>query len=83
MSKDFEKAQQRLKSLKEDPGNDAKLKLYGLFKQATVGKCNVSKPGITDFVGRAKWNSWNELKNMPKVDCLYNSINLYFISNSN
>lgn len=30
---EFEKAKQRLGSLKEDPGNEAKLKIYGLFKQ--------------------------------------------------
>ncbi len=32
-SKEFQEAQSRLSILKEDPGNDVKLKLYGLFKQ--------------------------------------------------
>jgi diazepam-binding inhibitor (GABA receptor modulating acyl-CoA-binding protein) len=32
-----------------------KLKLYGFFKQATVGKCNTPKPGFFDFVGKSKW----------------------------
>lgn len=31
--KDFEKAQEQLKLLKNDPGNETKLKLYALFKQ--------------------------------------------------
>lgn len=31
--KDFEKAQEQLKLLKKDPGNEIKLKLYALFKQ--------------------------------------------------
>lgn len=30
---DFEKAKERLNTLKEDPGNQAKLKIYALFKQ--------------------------------------------------
>ena len=30
---DLEKTKQRLNVLTEDPGNDAKLKLYGLYKQ--------------------------------------------------
>lgn len=33
MSKLFLEAQSRLKTLKNEPDNDSKLKLYGLFKQ--------------------------------------------------
>ena len=29
--------------------------------QSTIGKCNAKKPGMTDFVGRAKWTAWNDL----------------------
>lgn len=32
-SQEFEAAKTRLASLKADPGNEAKLKLYALFKQ--------------------------------------------------
>lgn len=32
-----------------------KLQLYGLYKQATVGKCNTGKPALWDPSGRAKW----------------------------
>lgn len=33
-----------------------KLELYGLFKHATVGPCNVSKPfNPLDFKARSKW----------------------------
>lgn len=35
--------------------DSAKLGLYGLYKQAMVGKCNTSKPGILNMSGRAKW----------------------------
>jgi acyl-CoA-binding protein len=35
--------------------------LYGLFKFLTVSHTpNTSKPGIFDFAGRAKWDSWQE-----------------------
>lgn len=34
--KDFEKAQEQLKLLKNDPGNETKLKLYALFKQVAL-----------------------------------------------
>lgn len=63
---EFEAAKTRLASLKADPGNEAKLKLYALFKQVTVGKCNTRKPGMMDLVGKAKWSAWNELGDMDK-----------------
>ncbi|NWI62938.1 ECI2 isomerase, partial [Todus mexicanus] len=64
--KDFEKAQEQLKLLKKDPGNEAKLKLYALFKQATEGPCNSPKPGMLDFVKKAKWDAWNSLGDLSK-----------------
>ncbi|KAF9646125.1 ankyrin [Thelephora ganbajun] len=39
-----------------------KLELYGLFKFVTVSHTpNTSRPGIFDFTGRAKWDSWQEV----------------------
>ena len=35
--------------------DDQKLRFYALFKQATVGPCTVPKPGLLEFVNRAKW----------------------------
>ena len=37
------------------------LQFYGLYKQATEGKCDVPKPGIFDLKGRSKWAAWNAL----------------------
>ncbi|XP_046328196.1 enoyl-CoA delta isomerase 2-like isoform X1 [Haliotis rufescens] len=72
----FEQAKERLKTLSEDPGNQVKLKMYGLFKQATVGKCNAPKPGMMDLVGKAKWQSWNELGSMSQDDAQKAYINV-------
>ncbi|XP_074683586.1 enoyl-CoA delta isomerase 2 isoform X2 [Strix aluco] len=63
---DFEKAQEQVKLLKKDPGNETKLKLYALFKQATEGPCNSPKPGMLDFVKKAKWDAWNSLGNLSQ-----------------
>ncbi|NXJ91519.1 ECI2 isomerase, partial [Corythaixoides concolor] len=63
---DFEKAQEQLKLLKKDPGNETKLKLYALFKQATEGPCSSPKPGMLDFVKKAKWDAWNSLGNLSQ-----------------
>ncbi|GAU90082.1 hypothetical protein RvY_02554-1 [Ramazzottius varieornatus] len=64
----FEDAKEKLNTLKEDPGPTVKLKLYGLFKQATTGECNVAKPGMLDMVGKAKWSAWKELGSMSQDD---------------
>ncbi|CAM4511890.1 unnamed protein product [Caretta caretta] len=63
---DFEKAKDQLKLLKEDPGNEVKLKLYALFKQATEGPCSSPTPGMLDFVKKAKWDAWSSLGSLSK-----------------
>nr|XP_058972975.1 enoyl-CoA delta isomerase 2-like [Pocillopora verrucosa] len=68
LEKEFNSASERTKTLKQDPGNDHKLKLYALFKQGSIGKCNSPKPGAFDFVGKAKWTAWNDLGDLSKAD---------------
>ncbi|MBK6762871.1 MAG: acyl-CoA-binding protein [Micrococcales bacterium] len=58
MSEEFDAAVERVAQLSEDPGNDVKLQLYGLFKQATQGDAQGKRPGFTNPVGRAKYDSW-------------------------
>jgi acyl-CoA-binding protein len=41
-----------------DPSSSQKLQLYGLYKQSTKGPCSGSRPGMTDPVGRAKYDAW-------------------------
>ena len=60
-SAEFESAVERVKSLTRDPGNEVKLALYGLFKQATEGDASGSRPGFTNPVGRAKYDAWAKL----------------------
>jgi len=54
--------------------NDAS-KVYGYYKQANFGPCNHSKPAFWDVVGRAKWDAWNALGNMPKDEAMENYVN--------
>ena len=58
----FESAVANSKNLSERPDNASLLKIYGLYKQATVGDNTDTKPGFGDMVGRAKWDAWNGLK---------------------
>ncbi|KEG13795.1 acyl-CoA binding protein [Trypanosoma grayi] len=65
---DFEAAQLAFSLFAAETSNDTKLKFYGLYKQATVGDINVSKPWLMDTVGRAKWEAWNQHKGMSSED---------------
>jgi peroxisomal 3,2-trans-enoyl-CoA isomerase len=65
---DFEKAKSRLESSSVEVDNETKLKLYGLYKQSTTGVCSTPKPGLTDFVGRAKWTAWSSLGKITQQD---------------
>jgi acyl-CoA-binding protein len=58
----FEQAQADSKQLTARPDNSTLLKIYSLFKQASAGDVQGSRPGMTDFVNRAKWDAWAELK---------------------
>ena len=58
----FEAAVANSKNLSERPDNATLLKIYGLYKQGTVGDNTEKKPGFGDMVGRAKWDAWAALK---------------------
>ena len=62
----FDQAVQYVQSAEGNfkPSNDVKLEMYALFKQATEGDVKGKKPGLTDFVGRAKYSAWESLKGM-------------------
>ena len=60
-SAEFEQAVEAVKGLTTDPGNDVKLRLYGLFKQVTEGDVSGSRPGMMNPVGRAKYDAWAKL----------------------
>lgn len=62
----FQRAVDTVPKLKDDPGNEVKLQLYALFKQASTGQCNTPKPGMMDFVGKAKHEAWSKLGSMSQ-----------------
>jgi len=60
----FDEMVQYVKTAEGDfqPSNELKLDMYALFKQATEGDVSGKKPGMMDFVGRAKYSAWEEQK---------------------
>lgn len=47
-------------------------KLYGLYKQSTLGNCNIEvcPNKITNYVGYKKWNYWIQCKGKNKNDAM-------------
>ena len=62
LQEQFDQAQADSKNLSERPDNMTLLKIYALFKQASAGDATGDRPGMTDFVGRAKFDAWDALK---------------------
>ena len=62
----FEQAVADSKNLPERPDNMTLLKLYALYKQGSTGDVQDERPGMTDFVARAKWDAWAALKGLSQ-----------------
>ncbi|VDM27545.1 unnamed protein product [Toxocara canis] len=59
---EFEEAAEQVKKLKSRPPDDIFLKCYSLYKQATVGDINITKPKSNDFKEKAKFEAWGKMK---------------------
>eukprot|EP00644_Phytophthora_capsici_P015207 jgi/Phyca11/130857/e_gw1.98.38.1 len=68
LSERFERSLAVGKTLPPLSDNATKLEMYALFKQANAGKNTTSRPGMLDFVGRAKWDAWAKLGEMTQDD---------------
>ena len=58
------------KTLTTRPDNQTLLQLYGLYKQGSAGDVSGERPGLTDFVARAKWDAWAARKGMPRAEAM-------------
>ena len=76
LQKQFEQAVIDSKSLPEKPDNMTLLKLYALYKQASSGDADGERPGVGDFVARAKWDAWNALAGKSKDDAMQDYVDL-------
>lgn len=72
----FEQAVADSRNLPERPDNMMLLKLYGLYKQGSAGDVQGERPGMTDFVARAKWDVWAALKGMPQDQAMQQYLDL-------
>ncbi|WP_428719404.1 acyl-CoA-binding protein [Undibacterium curvum] len=64
------------KNLPERPDNMTLLKIYALYKQGSNGDATGDRPGMTDFVGRAKFDAWAGLKGTTQEAAMQQYIDL-------
>lgn len=64
------------KNLPERPDNMTLLKIYALYKQGSTGDATGDRPGMTDFVGRAKFDAWAGLKGTTQDAAMQQYIDL-------
>lgn len=60
----FDAAVTAVQEIATDPGNEVKLRLYALYKQATEGDVSGGRPGILNPVGRAKYDAWASVQGL-------------------
>lgn len=72
----FAAAASYLPSLVPSLTPDFLLKFYGLYKQATVGKCYTPKPTWYQFESKQKWEAWNSLGDMSAEEAITSYIEL-------
>jgi diazepam-binding inhibitor (GABA receptor modulator, acyl-CoA-binding protein) len=72
----FEQALADSKLLSEKPDNATLLKMYSLFKQGSQGDATGDRPGMMDFVARAKFDAWAALKGQTQDSAMQGYIDL-------
>ncbi|HEY1091441.1 MAG TPA: acyl-CoA-binding protein [Burkholderiaceae bacterium] len=76
LKEQFDAAVAGSKQLPERPDNMTLLKLYALFKQGSEGDADGERPGMTDFVARAKFDAWAGLKGTTQDEAMQQYIDL-------
>ncbi|MBI4559045.1 MAG: acyl-CoA-binding protein [Candidatus Hydrogenedentes bacterium] len=76
ISAEFSQAAEDVKKLSERPDNLTMLRLYALYKQGSQGNCTGARPGMMDFVGRAKYDAWKALEGTSPDEAMKQYIEL-------
>ena len=76
LQEQFNQAQADSKDLSERPDNMTLLKIYALFKQGSSGDVTGERPGMTDFVARAKYDAWAGLQGTSQEEAQQQYVDL-------
>ena len=75
MEEEFKKLADQIKITNKVFSNDDLLYLYGYYKQATEGNCNIMRPFVFNVKGCAKYDAWYSHKDVSKNTAMKMYIN--------
>ncbi|XP_018399693.1 PREDICTED: acyl-CoA-binding domain-containing protein 6-like [Cyphomyrmex costatus] len=70
----FDRASKYLQTLVSELDSGQLLGFYGLYKQATVGPCDIPKPNWYQIQAKHKWEAWKNLGDMSREIAMTNYI---------
>ncbi|XP_077244758.1 acyl-CoA-binding protein 6 [Tasmannia lanceolata] len=70
LKEEFEEYAVKAKTLPQTTTNEDMLILYALYKQATVGPVNTSRPGMFNLRDRYKWDAWKAVEGKSKEEAM-------------
>ena len=76
LQKQFDDAVVESKTLTQRPDSNTLLKLYALYKQGTSGDAQGARPGVGDFIGRAKYDAWSGIAGTSKEEAMRQYVDL-------
>lgn len=76
IEKDFLTASENIKKSKKKLENETLLKLYGYYKQGSIGDCNIPSPLFWQLKEKAKWDAWELNKGIRKNSAMKKYIKL-------
>lgn len=76
LDQNFSSAAENIKKSGKKLDNDTLLKLYGYYKQATLGDCNIEQPSFWQIQEKAKWDAWEQHKGIKKTHAMKKYIKL-------
>ncbi len=72
----FDTAVAHSRLITQRPDNATLLRLYALFKQASIGDATGERPEMFDMVATAKYDAWDALSGMSRDDAMRAYIDL-------
>ena len=76
LEKEFLNSAEHIMSSEKKFDNDTMLKLYGYYKQAIIGDCDIQEPGFWQLKEKAKWEAWNQHMGVKKTHAMKKYIKL-------
>jgi diazepam-binding inhibitor (GABA receptor modulating acyl-CoA-binding protein) len=76
LEQEFLNSAESIKNAGKKLENDILLKLYGYYKQSTIGDCNTECPSFWQIKEKSKWEAWEQHKGIKKLHSMKKYIKL-------